>query len=237
MNYLSEINAFERWLETNYLPTNSQLLWYKLMMLCNRAGWPEWIGLDNYRLMSILQIRNEATAIEIRNRLIESELILFKKGSKGNPSKYQMISFTRKNQVYPIVYNQVYPIVEDSVYTTVEDSVYTTAIYKHKPDINQTKGNNEKTRSRASPFEPPTLEAVREYCHSRNNQVNPEQFIDHYLSKGWKVGSQPMKDWQAAVRNWERNKSFSQQQGSDNNAISGGTDTKSTGKFRVGKVI
>ncbi len=24
-------------------------------------------------------------------------------------------------------------------------------------------------------------------------------------SKGWTVGKQPMKDWKAAVRNWERN--------------------------------
>ena len=26
-----------------------------------------------------------------------------------------------------------------------------------------------------------------------------------YESKGWKVGKNPMKDWKAAVRNWERN--------------------------------
>lgn len=50
---------------------------------------------------------------------------------------------------------------------------------------------------------PPQLEWVREYCASRQNGVNPEKFIAYYESNGWKVGRNPMKDWQAAVRNWE----------------------------------
>jgi hypothetical protein len=29
--------------------------------------------------------------------------------------------------------------------------------------------------------------------------------MDHYTANGWKVGRNPMKDWKAAVRQWERN--------------------------------
>ena len=43
INYLAEIIAFERWLETNYLPIPSQLLWYKMMNYFNRSGWSEWV--------------------------------------------------------------------------------------------------------------------------------------------------------------------------------------------------
>lgn len=57
------------------------------------------------------------------------------------------------------------------------------------------------TRTR---FKPPTLEEVKAYCRERQNGVNPEKFIDHYTSNGWKVGKNPMKDWKAAVRTWER---------------------------------
>ena len=32
-------------------------------------------------------------------------------------------------------------------------------------------------------------------------------FIDYYESKGWKIGSSPMKDWKATVRRWSRNQS------------------------------
>ena len=53
-------------------------------------------------------------------------------------------------------------------------------------------------------FVRPTLEEVRSYCQERNNQVDPEAFIDFYESKGWKVGNQPMKDWKSAIRTWER---------------------------------
>ena len=50
----------------------------------------------------------------------------------------------------------------------------------------------------------PTLDEVKAYCNERNNRVDPERFIDYYTSNGWKVGKNPMKDWKAAVRTWER---------------------------------
>lgn len=54
-------------------------------------------------------------------------------------------------------------------------------------------------------FTPPTLEEVKEYCIERNNNVDAEHFIDYYTANGWKVGKNPMKDWKAAIRTWERN--------------------------------
>lgn len=53
-------------------------------------------------------------------------------------------------------------------------------------------------------FTPPSVEEVREYCHERNNAIDPENFVDFYTSKGWMVGKNKMKDWKAAVRNWEK---------------------------------
>lgn len=53
-------------------------------------------------------------------------------------------------------------------------------------------------------FTPPTVEEVEAYCFERNNKVDAERFVDYYTANGWKVGKNPMKDWKAAVRNWER---------------------------------
>ncbi len=57
-------------------------------------------------------------------------------------------------------------------------------------------------------FVKPTLEEVAtycaEYCTGDRKKVDPAAFIDFYISKGWMVGKNPMKDWKAAVRNWER---------------------------------
>ena len=54
-------------------------------------------------------------------------------------------------------------------------------------------------------FTAPTLEEVKAYCEERKNNVDPERFINYYTANGWKVGKNPMKDWKAAVRSWERN--------------------------------
>ena len=56
-------------------------------------------------------------------------------------------------------------------------------------------------------FHPPTLSEVRDYVYERNSPVDPQGFLDFYQAKGWMVGSTPMQDWKAALRNaesWER---------------------------------
>lgn len=52
-------------------------------------------------------------------------------------------------------------------------------------------------------FTPPTVDEVRAYCQERGNNIDPQRFVDFYESKGWFVGKNKMKDWKAAVRNWE----------------------------------
>lgn len=59
-------------------------------------------------------------------------------------------------------------------------------------------------REKKRRFTPPSVEEVKAYCDERKNNVDPQSFVDFYSSKGWKVGSSPMKDWQAAVRTWEK---------------------------------
>jgi hypothetical protein len=53
-------------------------------------------------------------------------------------------------------------------------------------------------------FSKPSLEEVQAYCQERKNLVGPRRFLDYYESNGWKVGKNPMKDWKAAIRTWER---------------------------------
>ena len=61
--------------------------------------------------------------------------------------------------------------------------------------------NNNAPRSR---FSKPTIEEVQAYCAERNNGVDAQRFYDYYESNGWKVGRNPMKDFKAAIRTWER---------------------------------
>lgn len=61
-------------------------------------------------------------------------------------------------------------------------------------------------------FVKPTLEEVKTYCRERMNMVDAEKFMNYYESNGWKVGKNPMKDWKAAIRTWEKSTTTQQQQ-------------------------
>ncbi len=130
MNYIKELNAFERWLETNYLPATSQLLWYKLVALFNRCGWAEWITVDNQRLMVLIQCKSEKTFIRARDSLIEKGLFVYRRGKKGCPNMYRMVSFETINPVNNTVNLPVFMTVE----TTAHPPVETTDITKQKQD-------------------------------------------------------------------------------------------------------
>jgi len=71
-----------------------------------------------------------------------------------------------------------------------------------------------------SRFKPPSLEEVRDYCNTRNNNTNPQAFIDHYEANGWIRGKTKIKSWKACVRTWEQN---------HNNSNSNELDFDSTG--------
>lgn len=58
-------------------------------------------------------------------------------------------------------------------------------------------------------FSPPTIEDVRQ---DFMGDIQADSFFDFYASKGWKVGSAPMKDWKAAARNWRRKNGETQKQ-------------------------
>jgi len=60
------------------------------------------------------------------------------------------------------------------------------------------------TLSKGKRFVRPTVGQVAEYVREKQYTLDPETFIDYYNSNGWKVGKSSMKDWKAAVRNWQK---------------------------------
>lgn len=58
---------------------------------------------------------------------------------------------------------------------------------------------------RTKRFDKPSVSDIDAYCKERGNSVDPHAFFDYYESNGWRVGKNPMQDWKASVRYWERN--------------------------------
>lgn len=57
---------------------------------------------------------------------------------------------------------------------------------------------------RQSGFIKPTVDEVKEFVQKHGYTINPQAFVDFYEMKGWMVGKNKMKDWQAAVRTWQQ---------------------------------
>lgn len=59
-------------------------------------------------------------------------------------------------------------------------------------------------------FIKPSVQDIETYCLERKNNINPQSFFDFYESKGWMIGKNRVKNWQACVRTWESRQQFDQ---------------------------
>lgn len=202
MTYIDYLNEFNQWLETNALPASSQLMFYKLLHVFNRAGWPEYVGVDNLRLMLMTDTKSEKTVIRARDKLVEAGFITYRKGKKGAPNQYVLC---RKHCNNYSIFDSESASISDSESASISASISDSHIKKKtKTKKPSPKGDGGVRNTR---FTPPTLEEVTAYVQERGSAVDPQGFIDFYAAKGWMIGKTPMKDWKAACRNaekWER---------------------------------
>ena len=79
---------------------------------------------------------------------------------------------------------------------------------KANNNVNVNENVNENVESKTkkrSVFSPPSLDEVRDFFSKGNFTSDPAAFFDHYEANGWvQRGGKPIKNWQAAARQWER---------------------------------
>lgn len=116
----------------------------------------------------------------------------FKKG-QPNPYYQQSADTPKDNPMGNVRLSQDNPKITEDITQdnpTIQDKTIRDNTKKKTP-----KGDKRK-------FTPPTVDEVRAYAQSKGYSIDPERFCDYYISNGWKVGRNPMKDWQATVRQW-----------------------------------
>ena len=185
MTYIDLLNDFNQWLESNALPCSSQLMYFRLLNVFNRAGWPEYVQVDNLRMMIMTGVETKHAVIRARDKLVDAGFISCRKGKKGCPCRYYLVKKGCKK----------------STENGTENGTHIKTKNKTKTIPPVLPNGNTAPRGRMTP---PTVAEVAAYCQERGNGINPESFVDFYASKGWMVGKNPMKDWKAAVRTWER---------------------------------
>lgn len=196
MNYIQQLNEFDRWLEANTLPAASQLLYYRLLAISNRCGWPEWIAVDVNRLMTITGV-SKNTALAARDNLASAGFINIRKGKKGSPSKIKILcKYYTENET-----------VSCTVSCTENETVSCT---HNKTKLNKTNISSVDDITKRARFIPPSVGQIKAYCDERGNKVDAQRFFDFYSAKGWMIGKNKVKDWRACVRTWENQKDKTQ---------------------------
>ncbi len=88
-----------------------------------------------------------------------------------------------------------------------EDMIDTSKTYdEHMENENENENKDLNKSKKVTSFQKPTIEQVEEYMKERGMSNYASRFHNFYESKGWMVGKNKMKDWKAAVRNWEDDK-------------------------------
>lgn len=176
-----------------------------------------WNFADDYGVIenNILKLKaqifpyDDVDVIKMRDQLIKiGRLSLFTANGKEwlhivNFLKWQKVekpSFSR-NPVPPLhLLTDTSPTPTQPVGSEVKRS----KVKRSKKEIYKEKKIESPNLLKQSNVIPPPLDLVTSYCLERKNDIDPQYFINFYESKGWMIGKNKMKDWQAAIRYWEK---------------------------------
>jgi hypothetical protein len=185
------------------LTPQHKLLWFYILDDCNHAGIWE-VDID----VASIRVGFDLSQDDLPS-LFGDKVISFDNGDKWfipDFIEYQYGELNQNSNVHKSVINLLnkynlegYLKGSQRVESTLKDKDTDIVIVKEK--------------AKAKRFTKPTIEDIKEYCIERNNFVDAEKFFDYYSSNGWKVGKNPMKDWKASVRTWEKNSTSEQSKG------------------------
>lgn len=185
------------------LPSSTQALYLHLCMAADDDGFNNQVQMAMFKAHASI----DDVKVLLAKRFIlqfESGVIVIKHWRMANAlrkDRYTETAYQEELKRLKIKDNGSYTMIKDNENIWLPDGCQVVATDKNsigKVSI----GKERESKSRA--FTPPSLEDVRAYCSERNNNVDPQRFIDFYESKGWFVGKNKMKDWKAAIRTWEQ---------------------------------
>lgn len=174
------------------MPLSAQSLYFHLSMRADDDGF-----INNPKR---IQRMIGATDDDLRLLIAKSFVIHFESGVIVI-KHWRINNYIQKDRYKETVYNE-----EKELLSVKENGSYTLCIqdgYNLDTQLSIGKKSIDKSNRKSSAFIPPTLEEVSSYCQERNNNVNPQAFIDFYESKGWMIGKNKMKNWKSAVHTWE----------------------------------
>ena len=192
------------------LPIKYKILWEYLLSECNHAGFLKIdIDLISFKIGETITI-DDLKNFENRITFIKDDLIFISKFIE-----FQYGALNTENRVHNSVLKElkkynlqgaIKPLTspingakdkDKDKDKDISSSLVLSSSLDEKTEIES--GNHSKR------FQKPKIEEIQAYCKVRQNNINADEFYDYYESKGWMIGKNKMKNWQAAIRRWERN--------------------------------
>lgn len=184
------------------LPSSAQALYFHLNQGADDDGFNNQISMAMWKAHASI---DDLKMLMAKNYIIRFEcgVIVIKHWRMHNTlrkDRYTPTNFQEELKMLGIKDNGAYTLSEEWLPNGCQ-MVATDKISIDKISIDKVSNINDQPQKR---FVKPTIEEVQAYCKERNNNVDAERWYDFYESKGWKVGKNPMKDWKASIRTWER---------------------------------
>lgn len=206
------------------MPLSAQALYFHLSMRADDDGFIN----NPKKIQRMVGASDDDCKLLMMKRFIiafESGVVVIK--------HWKIHNYIQKDRYKPTIYQEEMSLLElkgNKSYTDcIQDGYKSDTQVRDRIELGKSKDSivdapqaeASKTTKR---FSPPTVEEVRAYCIERRNNVDAERFVDYYTANGWQVGKNKMRDWKAAVRTWERNRSSSRIIPTSNNSPDDGLD-------------
>ncbi|WP_302227413.1 hypothetical protein [Veillonella magna] len=204
LTYLDLLQEFDKWQSTRRLGASEIALWFALARIWNNAGRPIVLSVPSVNL-ELKSGLSKMGVFRSRKKLVDHGLIECKKG-EGN-KKAPVYRILTPWNVSNKVSNEVSNKTESRYQSKYQSKYHSDNLYRvRERDIHNIFNSDVEPTKKTNRFKIPTLEEIKKFIQENNYQVDGERFYDYYESNGWTVGkNKPMKNWQAAIRNWNRN--------------------------------
>lgn len=167
------------------VPPVAQALYFRLFLINNRAGWTEWFGATNQRLMLEVGLNSAHTLIENRNLLKRLGFIDFKQGKKGQPTLYRLNDMCEEKGAFNALNTAPQTAQETASNSALNTAQETAHIYRQETMTKTKTKRNTKEKVLTSLLESYTdsaelQEALRGFVEMRKENKAP--LTEHALS-------------------------------------------------------
>ena len=178
------------------LPANAKLLYGEITALSNEKGYC-WAGNDYFSVLyGVSKTSVSKWVSALRDAGYINVQVEYKEGTKQILHRY----ITLVND--PIEEKLMTPIRK--VKEPIEEKLIDNNTSNNTNNNTMNIGVVTPEKKVKKVFVKPTLTEVIDFCNETQANIDPQDFMDFYESKGWMVGKNKMKCWMSCVRRWKR---------------------------------